>query len=127
MKQEIKEQYTFDPISSHNLVYMLPAQSSNQSLLTTYLNRFNVIKYRGTGIEVVNEPFDDFRVMVIIKGFKDKEAVSAYFADVKTDQRISMSLRNINYKTYLISNENLKTLRTTKDIVGYQKFNDKNY
>jgi tetratricopeptide (TPR) repeat protein len=126
-KQEIKEQYTFDPISSHNLVYMLPAQSSNQSLLTTYLNRFNVIKYRGTGIEVVNEPFDDFRVMVIIKGFKDKEAVSAYFADVKTDQRISMSLRNINYKTYLISNENLKTLKTTKDIVGYQKFNDKNY
>jgi tetratricopeptide (TPR) repeat protein len=125
--QQVKELYTFVPGSGHNLIYMLPAQSSNQSLLNTYLNRFNTMKYRSSGIVVVTEPFDDFRVFVIIKGFKDKDAAAAYYADVKTDQRISMSLRNVNYKSYLISNENLQTLKNTKDIVEYQKFSDKNY
>ena len=65
--------------------------------------------------------------MVIIKGLKNKEAATAYFSDVKTDQRINMSLRNVNYQSYLISNENLQTLRSTKNIDEYQKFHDKNY
>jgi hypothetical protein len=125
--QKAEELYSFVDETAHNIVYMLPAQSSNQSLLITYLNRFNVLKYRNAGIEVVTEPFDDFRVMVIIKGFTSKEKAAAYFEDVKSDQRISMSLRNINYKSYLISNDNLQTLKTTKDIVEYQKFHSKNY
>jgi tetratricopeptide (TPR) repeat protein len=123
----IKELYTSAPETAHNLVFMLPAKSSNQSLLITYLNRFNVINYRNTGIEVITEQFDDFRVMVIIKGFENKEKATAYSKAVKADQRISMSLRNIDYKSYLISNENLQKLKNTKGIGEYQKFHDKNY
>jgi tetratricopeptide (TPR) repeat protein len=125
--QEVKELYSFTPGAAHNLIYMLPAKSSNQNLLITYLNRLNAMKYRNTKITVTTEAFDNFRVMVIIKGFESKEKAAAYFEDAKADPRISMSLKNINYKSYLISNENLQTLKTTKDIVEYQKFHDKNY
>jgi hypothetical protein len=125
--QEVKELYSFVPDSAHNIIYLLPAQGSNQNLLITYLNRFNAMKYRSSGIEVISEPFDDFRVLVIIRVFGNKEKAFAYFNDVKTDQRISMSLRNVNYKSYLISKENYQTLKKTKKIAEYQKFYEMNY
>jgi tetratricopeptide (TPR) repeat protein len=121
------ELFTNTPELAHNFVFMLPAKSSNLSLLVNYLNRFNLMNYRNTAIELVTEPFDDFRVMVIVKGFENKEKATTYSNAAKTDQRISMSLRNIDYKSYLISNENLNRLKKTKNLVEYQKFHDKNY
>jgi len=124
---QVKEKFPFNPESGHNLIYMLPAKSPNQNLLNTYLNRLIAMKYRAAGIEMVNEPLDDFRVLVIIKGFKNKEAAAAFYKDAQADQRVSMSLRNLNYKSYLISNENLQTVKESKDIAEYQKFYEKNY
>jgi hypothetical protein len=119
--------FTVAPESGHNLIYLLPVKSPNQSLLTTYLTRLNAVKYRNDGLSITAEPLNDIMIMVIVKGLTNKEKAVTYFADTKNDQRVTMSLRNVSYKSYLISNDNLQKLKETNDIAAYQQFFEKHY
>lgn len=119
--------YNAVPETGHNLIYLLPVKSPNQNLLTAYLNRLNAVKFRSDGLSITTEPFNDKLVLVIVKGLSNKDKATAYFTETKNDQRIVMSLKNVSYQVYLISNDNLQKLKTTKDIAAYQQFSDKNY
>lgn len=114
--------YTYQPETAHNLIYLLPSSGSNKTLLITYLNRLNAVSYRGTGIEVKELPFDDFRSLVVVSGLENKEKALEYIKSVDADSRIGMSLRNVNYKSYLITNTNLEQFKALKEINGYQVF-----
>lgn len=114
--------FVYAPEAPHHLVYFLPTGGSNLTLLTTYLGRFNAMKYRSTGLEIKTGVFDDYRSMLEVILFSNREQAAAYAADADTDSRVSMSLRNVNYKRYLISTENLEKLKTSKDLQGYQQF-----
>jgi len=119
--------FTSAPEEGHNLIYLLPVKSPNQSLLTTYLTRLNATNFRSEGLTISAEPLDDIMVMVIVKGIANKEKAQAYYTATKNDQRVVMSLKNVSYKSYLISNNNLQKLKSTKDIAAYQQFHEKNY
>ena len=114
--------YVFDPEEMHNLIYILPQSGSNQTLLITYLSRLNAMKYRGNAIEINKVQLDDYRSMVIISGIGNAERAKNYLNTVNSDNRVSMSLKNVNYKSFLISNQNLETFKQSKDIAEYQKF-----
>ncbi len=119
--------YVYSAEAMHNLVYLLPSSGSNKALLTTYVSRFNAMKYRSYGLQIKSEEFDEFRSIVIISGIGNKEKAIEYFNAVSTDNRVTMSVRNVNYKSYLISIENLATFMKEKNIAEYQKFHDANY
>jgi tetratricopeptide (TPR) repeat protein len=119
--------FEFDAEAGHNLVYILPANGSNQTLLITYLTRFNAISNRGSDIEVTTKPFDDFRTLVMVTGLGSKEKAEAYFEKVKNDPRVNMSLRNIEYRSFLITGKNTEALIESKAIQGYQKFYNEHY
>lgn len=119
--------FEYNAEAVHNIIYILPANSPNQTLLITYLTRFNAIGYRGSGIEITTRAFDDFRILVMVTGLQNKEKAESYFNNVQNDSRVSMSLRNIEYRSFLITGENLDALLESKDIQGYQKFYTENY
>ncbi len=85
------------------------------------------MKYRAQNLQIVQEPFEKMGTMIIVKGIGNKASAKSYQENVKADQRISMSLRNIDYKSYLISDENLLKLKETKEIAEYQKFYEAAY
>lgn len=117
-----KGMFAFDASAMHNLIYLMPNTGSNQALLSTYVGRFNAMKYRSFGLEVRTEKFDDFSSLVIISGLGDSVKATSYKNEVNVDNRVSMSLRNVNYKSYIITNENLELLKKSRDIQEYQKF-----
>lgn len=119
--------YLFDAEALHNLVYLLPSSGSNKTLLITYLTRLNAINYRGADIKVVETEFDEFRSLVVVSGIKNVEQGKSYLKTVESDNRVGMSLRNVNYKSYLISNDNLDIFKKEKDINSYQKFHSSFY
>ena len=123
----ISSPYVFAPEEQHNLIYLLPKSGSNASLLITYMGRLNALKYRGSAIEITTEDFDDIRSIVVISGIGNSDKAKAYLDNVNADSRIKMSLRNVNYKSYLISNTNLETFRQSKDIAEYEKFYSNHY
>jgi tetratricopeptide (TPR) repeat protein len=114
--------YLYNPESDHNLVYLLPSSGSNKVLLSTYLGRFNTMKYRSFALKVSIEAFNDFQSLVIISGIGNRDKATDYLNEVKKDSRINMSLRNVNYKSFLFSNDNLIEFKQSKDINEYQKF-----
>ena len=119
--------FSLDSTATHNFIFILPAEGSNQALLMTYLTRFNAMKYRALNLKVVQEPFEKMGTLIIVKGIGNKADARSYMENVKSDQRISMSLRNIDYKSYLISDENLQKLKDSKEISEYQKFYEAAY
>lgn len=121
-ESEYKGQFIYDRDAMHNLIYILPGSGSNLTLLTTYLGRFNAMKYRSFGLEVKTETFDEFRSILIVTNLGDQSKAAAYSSEANADSRVSMSLRNVSYKSFLISNENLAKFKTTKDIQDYQMF-----
>lgn len=114
--------FAYNSEDMHMLIYLLPSSGSNQALLSTYLGRFNAMKYRSFGLEIKTETFDDFRTSLTIDGLGDAAKASTYKTEVNADSRVAMSLRNSTYKCYLISQQNLELLKKSKDIQEYQKF-----
>ena len=112
------------PETMHNLIYLLPKSGSNKTLLTTYLTRLNAINYSGQNLKVEVQEFDNIRSMVVVSGIGNKEKAIEYFNKVKVDNRIIMSLRNANHKSYIVNEPNLIELKQSKDINEYQKFYD---
>lgn len=119
--------YVFGASEQHNLIYLLPKSGSNASLLTTYIGRLNAMKYRGSGIEIKVEDFDDIRSVLIISGIGNSEKATEYMKNVSADSRVNMSLRNLTYQSFIITNSNLETLKQSKDIAEYQKFYSAHY
>jgi tetratricopeptide (TPR) repeat protein len=114
--------FVYEPDAMHHLIYLLPTGGSNLTLLTTYLGRFNAMKYRSFGLEIKTAFFDNYRSMLEVTNLGERTKAAAYATDADADSRVSMSLRNVNYKRYLISTANLEKLKTSKDLQGYQQF-----
>lgn len=114
--------YDFDANAPHNLIYLLPSSGSNKTLLLTYLTRLNAINYRGSDIKVSEIEFDEYRSLVVVSGLTSLEQAKLYLKTVESDNRVGMSLRNVNYKSYLISNNNLDIFKKEKNINSYQNF-----
>lgn len=119
--------YEYNAGAEHTLIYLLPKSGFNASLLITYLGRLNAMKYRGSAIEAEIIDFDDIRSMVVIRGIGNAEKAKEYQENVRSDSRITMSLRNVQYRSYLISNTNFDTLVQLKDIAQYEKFHSLHY
>jgi tetratricopeptide (TPR) repeat protein len=119
--------FAFDATEKHQVVYMLPVSSSNYPILNTYLERLITLKYRSEGVSLAYEPLDDIRVMMVVKGLANKERATQFMEEARTDQRISMALRSVNHKTYLISDSNFLKLKESKDLSQYQLFHDQHY
>ena len=119
--------YNFDAGEQHKLIYLLPKGGSSMALLTTYLRRFNAMKYRGSNLVIKTEDFDELRSIMIVSGIGDLESAKKYMNDAESDSRVKMSLRNTDYRIYLISDSNLETFMASKDIAGYLKFYTEHY
>ena len=85
------------------------------------------MKFRNDALKVTSEKLDDVMTLVVVKTFSNKQKAADYLTETTKDQRIVMSLKNISYKSYLISTENFEKLLTGKDLQAYQKFYEQLY
>ncbi|MBN2261741.1 MAG: tetratricopeptide repeat protein [Prolixibacteraceae bacterium] len=124
---DINSPFAFDAGEQHNLIYLLPSSGSNKTLLLTYLNRLNATNFRSDNLSVSEIAYDEYSSFVVVSGFANKTKAEEYLSIAQKDSRVNMSLRNVNYKQYLIGNNNLKILSETKNLNDYQSFFNKYY
>jgi len=124
VKESYSGLYVSAPDSAQLLIYILPSSGSNKTLLSTYLNRLNAMKYRDKALTVTTEEFNEYQSMVIVRTFENNQVAKQYATDINSDNRIAMSLRNVNYRSYIITKTNLQLLKSSKNIQEYQKFYD---
>ncbi|HPR31858.1 MAG TPA: tetratricopeptide repeat protein [Prolixibacteraceae bacterium] len=126
-KQPEASPFVFESESPHSLAFVLPSKSPNQSLLITYLTRFNAIGYRNAGLQITTKAFDDFRSVVLVSGLESFAPAKDYLDGVTKDSRVAMSLRGVEYRSFLITEENLAVLFENSDLQGYLTFYAEHY
>ncbi|HPR60941.1 MAG TPA: hypothetical protein PLF35_08345, partial [Prolixibacteraceae bacterium] len=119
--------FTFNADEQHNIIYLLPSSGSNKTLLLTYLNRLNATNFRADNLSVSEIAYDEYSSFIVVSGIANKTKAEEYLGVAQKDSRVNMSLRNVNYKQYLIGNNNLKILTETKNLNDYQSFFNKHY
>lgn len=121
------DNYTFNPDIEHHVVYVLPKNGSNQNLIIAYLQRMNTMQFKGKDIQIETDDFDDFRVLLVVSGFANKEEAQNYLNTAGTDSRVKMALRNANPKTYAVSIGNFAIFKQKKDLNAYDAFYKEHY
>lgn len=119
--------YSEDKNVPHNIIFIIPAQGVNTALLTMYINRFKSISFSGLSIDVATKDFNAVKKTVIISGFANAEVAQEFNNGITNDKRITLALRAVEYKRFIISNSNLEKMKELDDLSGYQSFYDKNY
>jgi len=114
--------FSFEPESEHKVIYLVPTQGFNPTLLLTYLKRYNATTNGNQNLSVSNALFDDKLTMIIVEKFNGKEAANAYLRGVSSDQRVNLAVRNSKYHLLAISSKNHTVLLDTKKSEEYLNF-----
>jgi tetratricopeptide (TPR) repeat protein len=95
-----------------------PAEIDSPKLINSF-NSFNTSNFGGTSLKVSVEPLDDFRSMLLVSGLGERSSALAYFKKAVADLTLLASLKNINYRDFIISVENLKIFKKEKNLTQY--------
>lgn len=107
-------------------VVVVPTQNFNKMILLNSVTRFNGMRYRSKNLKFVFEPLtSDMNVLLIETG--DVNFSKEYLAALLADIRFTQSVRNVAYKTFIISESNLKLLKELKNPLQYEDFYKLNY
>jgi tetratricopeptide (TPR) repeat protein len=134
LKQEILKDATSKPLNDYkgpyktepskdNLFAMVfqPSEVEGAKLINSF-NAFNSANFGGPSIKISVDPLDDFRSILLVSGLGEYPSALAYFKKVVTDQALLASLKNVNYRDFVINAENLTIFKKEKDINQYLDF-----
>jgi hypothetical protein len=72
-------------------------------------------------------PYSDDIQLIVVKQFDNKKQAKKYYKIISRRSDVFTKLRRSDYTQFLITEENLNTLRNDKDLDKYMRFYKKNY
>lgn len=121
--------YSFNPAAVHNVIMIL------DKVDPTYVNesknaftRFAADNFRQSKITVRKDTLDGSRSYLVFESFTNAEEALQFFTKVKKAAPDEVSWLPANkYAFYIIDNDNLQRLISTKDLTGYKNLLEKMY
>ena len=121
--------YTFNAAAPHNVIMWL------DKVDVTYVNesknafvRYVSDNYRASGLTVNKDVIDKDYSLLVFTSFANAEEAILFFTKVKKAAPEEISWLPANkYTFYIIDNDNLERLKTTKDLTGYKNLLNKQY
>lgn len=121
--------YTFNVAAVHNIIMVL------DKVDPTYVNesknaftRYAADNFRQSKITVTKDTLDANRSYLLFESFTNAEEALQFFTKIKKAAPDEVSWLPANkYSFYIIDNDNLQRLITTKDLVGYKNLLEKFY
>ena len=104
----------------YSLIY-LKKQAEDVKLVKAF-ETFNQANFGSPKIRVSTESLDEKRGILIVTGLGEKNSALAYLQRSVTDQPLNASLKGINYRSIIISFENLSIFRNEKNVLQYMEF-----
>lgn len=106
---------------AHKFVLFYPNTIDPFKLKTTF-EEFNF-----AGLMVNNVKYDDEHDCMVVSGFRNKEEAMRYFQTAVDNRKLFRSLRNVDYRNFIISDSNFDTMCEKKEIEQYLQFFKKYY
>lgn len=124
---EIEKIYSFDPESKHNFAVVISNQADLNQLKFNIIN-FNLDYDIEQTFDIESKDFNEFTSIVIIKDFESSEEAFNYYEKFTAEEdRLFKDVKSKDYKTFIISIENLTALLNEKMISDYLLFYQKYY
>ena len=104
----------------YSLIYL--KKQTDETKLGKSFELFNQTNYGSPGIKVSIESLDEKRGILIVSGLGEKDSALAYLQRSGADQSLANSLKGINFRSIIISDENLRIFRNEKNVLQYMEF-----
>lgn len=135
-EQEVKEQGTFvavaptgdgldiyaDPeTGNQNFVVAITGPSVNLRQAASAFTAYNREEYAAANLSVSQTQAGEFQLMVV-SSFKTKNDGLSYFTKTLANRKLFRSLDTISYRSFIITDANLRKLKETRKLGEYQNF-----
>lgn len=111
----------------HAFILVLPAEDFNHDELIASFNAYNQTTFGSPQMKVKLEKLDDFRVMMIVSGLSNKNTAQDYFRKVIRERTLFTKVEQVNYRNFVIAQENIAILKKEKNLKDYMDFFTKFY
>jgi tetratricopeptide (TPR) repeat protein len=105
---------------SYALIF-LKKQTDGTKLLNAF-EVFNKANFGSPSIKVTVESLDDNRSILIVSGLGEKRSAMAYLQKSVSDQSLSSLFKGSNFRSFIISRENLVVFKKEKNLLEYMEF-----
>ncbi|RUT77994.1 tetratricopeptide repeat protein [Ancylomarina longa] len=113
--------YTINFTDNHKFVLLVPVHKMNISKLR------NDIYNHDKDYSVLKEQYDADLNMIVVNNIGTKSEAMKYFQNLVQDNTVYTQLQNIEYRNFIISEENFKKFYINKTLFPYLKFFKENY
>jgi len=120
--EEYKGPYSEDLDKKHYFVFVIPNEKIDKEAFLTGINAYNGSNYESQDLKVEEQPLDNFRQIVYISGFPDKDKAKQYFDILVQNRELYAPLGSESYRNFLISEDNFDVFLNEKNILDYMNF-----
>jgi len=123
----VPDLYKFNPAQTHFYIMMLNEKNVNVNATKIRLTDFIGKNFRNDNLSVNAIILDGGWQMITISSFRNSQAAMNFYNSVKQDAYVMASLREGDYKHFIISMENYPVFYREKKYEGYINFFNRNY
>jgi len=113
--------YSNEESGSQNFVIAVTGNGVNMKPVMAAFSTQNRDQYRSGDLSIRQAQVDDYQLM-IVSSFKAKKEAIGYFTNAVANRKLFKSLDTLSYRTFIITDINLKKLTETKRIAEYLNF-----
>ncbi len=123
----VKPIYKFDAKEEHFFVLMFDRKDADPNRTLFNVSKYNSESYNSRVFKVDRLSLNKQKIMIMVKGLKDKEDALNYFNGIITSNKAFSGLENADYRNFVISNSNFNIFKKNEDIESYLDFYTQSY
>jgi len=104
----------------YSIIYL--KKQTDESKLVKAIETFNLSFKDAQLVKVTTEPLDDNRNLLIVNGLGEIGPASVYLQKSASDPTLSALFKVNNFRSFIISDENLKIFKTDRNLLKYMEF-----
>ncbi|MBN2775317.1 MAG: tetratricopeptide repeat protein [Prolixibacteraceae bacterium] len=106
----------------HMFVFVFPTEGVNSESFISGIKQYNETTATDLSLNVELQVLDDFRSMVKISGLPDRDTGMRYFRQLVQERSLFVPLGDLQYRNFLITNNNFEIFLQQKNIIDYMDF-----
>jgi tetratricopeptide (TPR) repeat protein len=113
--------YSDETVGSQNFVVAVNDPKASLKQAIAGFNTYNRDQFRQANLTIQQNQVADYQLMIVSK-FKTKSEAINYFTSSVANRKLFRSLDTLGYRTFIVTDANLKKMTETKKVAEYLNF-----
>jgi hypothetical protein len=122
VKADYKGPYSQKQSAAYCYALIYLKKQTDETKLVKAFETFSQTNYGSPAIKITVESLDDNRGILIVNGLGVKGSALVYMQKTASDPSLAALFKGRNFRTFIITDENLKIFKTEKNLLKYMEF-----